>query len=128
MTAELVARQWRNELGAPHTRQARDRNELIELPTCALCGISYGFADYHQRRDGQITIYQIAVSSQHPLLGYGRQLLRAVIAACPGATSVLAKCPSDLAANAWYARLGFVLLATEPARTGRALNVWRLQL
>lgn len=128
MTAEAVARQWRNELGAPHTKQARARGELIELEQCVPCGNVKGYADYHLCRDGQISIYQIAVDRRLHRRGHGTRLLNAVIAACPGATSVLAKCPADIEANGWYERRGFVLAGTETTKSGRILNVWRLTL
>ena len=44
----------------------------------------------------------------------------------PGATSIFAKCPAELPANAWYARQGFTLEDTETTKTGRLLNLWRL--
>lgn len=82
-----------------------------------------GFCHWHLRRDGQLTILEII--SIRP--GAGSELL-ARLKATPGATSLFAKCPADLEANAWYARRGFVQEGEETTRTGRKLNLWRLQL
>jgi hypothetical protein len=46
----------------------------------------------------------------------------------PGATSIFAKCPWDLAANDWYHRRGFADEGLEATKTGRWLRLWRLQL
>jgi len=46
----------------------------------------------------------------------------------PGAVSLLARCPVDLAANAWYERRGFALVATEHSKQGRGINVWKIAL
>jgi hypothetical protein len=81
------------------------------------------FCHYHLRRDGQLTIREII--SLCP--GQG-QLILERLAKTPGATSILAKCPADLEANAWYKRRGFHLEAVETTKTGREVNVWRLPL
>jgi hypothetical protein len=82
-----------------------------------------GFCHWHLRRDGQLTIREI-ISTQ---TGAGSRML-ATLRQTPGATSILAKCPADLAANDWYARRGFVLSASEITRSGRAIQVWVLKL
>jgi hypothetical protein len=82
-----------------------------------------GMCHWHLRRDGQLTIREII--STRP--GAGGEML-ARLKATPGASSLFAKCPADLAANEWYARRGFVLEATETTKSGRELNHWRLIL
>jgi hypothetical protein len=82
-----------------------------------------GLCRWHLRADGQVTVREII--SLRP--GAGGEML-ARLRAVPGATSVLARCPADLAANAWWRRRGFVLEGTERTRTGREVNVWRLSL
>lgn len=83
--------------------------------------IDGGFCHWHLRRDGQLTIREII--STRP--GAGSAML-ATLKTTPGAVSLFAKCPVDLAANNWYRRRGFVLERTETTRTGRELNLWRL--
>lgn len=79
--------------------------------------IDGGYCRWHLRRDGVITIYEIL--SQRP--GAGQEML----AKLPAGHPIVAKCPADLQANAWYARRGFTLAATETTQSGRTLNVWR---
>ena len=78
--------------------------------------IDGGYCRWHRRRDGVTVIYEIL--SQKP--GAGQAMLAQL------ARPIVAKCPADLDANAWYARRGFVQVATETTRSGRVLNVWRL--
>jgi hypothetical protein len=85
--------------------------------------IDGGLCHWHLRRDRQLTILEII--STKP--GAGSAML-ARLKETPGATSLFAKCPADLAANAWYARRGFTCEGTETTRTGRELRLWRLQL
>lgn len=85
--------------------------------------IDGGMCHWHLRRDGQLTIREII--SLRP--GAGRAMLD-TLKATPGASCIVAKCPADLASNAWYARRGFALASTEAAKSGRSINVWRLGL
>lgn len=72
-----------------------------------------GFVRFHRRRDGWHTVYDLV--SERP--GNGRLLLEAV----PRPRRL--RCPTDLAANGFYAHVGGRLVRTEPGRR-RALNVW----
>jgi hypothetical protein len=83
--------------------------------------IDGGFCHWHLRRDGQLTIREIIATRP----GAGQEML-ARLRAVPGATCIVAKCPSELAANEWYERRGFGLVAQQSTRTGRTVNVWCL--
>ncbi len=87
-----------------------------------------GMCHFHLRRDGQLTIREIIVQKGHQRHGIGRNMLQKLemLALDEGATSIFAKCPAELPANGWYARLGFALEGTETTRSGRTLNLWRL--
>jgi len=85
--------------------------------------IDGGFCHWHLRRDGQLTIREII--STRP--GAGSEML-ARLRSVPGAVSLLARCPVDLAANAWYERRGFALVAVERSKQGREINVWKIVL
>ena len=85
--------------------------------------IDGGFCHWHLRRDGQLTIREII--STRP--GAGSEML-ARLRSVPGAVSLLARCPADLAANEWYKRRGFALVATEHSKQGRGINVWKIAL
>ncbi len=82
-----------------------------------------GMCHWHLRRDGQLTIREIISTHR----GAGSLMLNR-LRWIPGATSLFAKCPADLAANEWYSRRGFVLERIEETKTGRKLHCWRLML
>lgn len=82
-----------------------------------------GMCHWHLRRDGQLTIREII--SQKP--GTGSAMLE-TLKRTPNAACIVAKCPVDLASNEWYARRSFTLSHQEPAKSGRIINVWRLEL
>lgn len=81
--------------------------------------IDGGICHWHLRRDGQLTIREIIATRR----GAGSEMLER-LRAVPGWTSILAKCPTDLEANEWYARRGFVLERAEESARGRRVNVW----
>lgn len=75
------------------------------------------FMNWHKRRDGWHTIYEIAVTQQHQRTGIGAALLRAL----PEPHRL--KCTVDNPANAFYERIGMRCVRTEDGRK-RRLNVW----
>lgn len=85
--------------------------------------IDGGMCHWHLRKDGQLTIREIL--STRP--GAGREMLKR-LKRTPGASRIVAKCPADLDSNGWYHRRGFDLTHTEQAKSGRTINVWRLNL
>lgn len=82
-----------------------------------------GLCHWHLRRDGQLTIREIIATRS----GAGREML-ALLKGTPGATSIFAKCPDDLAANGWYLHMGFEAEGHERTRTGKLLWLYRLHL
>lgn len=80
-----------------------------------------GYCRFHLRRDGQLTILEIL--SLRP--GAGREMLGLLKGRHP--KSIFAKCPSDLPANHWYRRRGFLLEKEEELPSGRKVNHWRLK-
>lgn len=96
---------------------AMDRDEIV------------GFVDYHHRRDGQITLYHIAVEPEARTRGIGRALLDTLlqVARQAGSTRIVLKCPVDLQANQFYGQYGFQLVETLNGRK-RALNEWVLEI
>ncbi|MFA5379881.1 MAG: GNAT family N-acetyltransferase [Dehalococcoidia bacterium] len=86
-----------------------------------------GMCHWHLRRDGQLTIREIIVLLECRRQGVGTAMLVRLMET-PGASSLFAKCPAELKANSWYARMGFVCEGTETTRNGRELNLWRLRL
>jgi len=86
-----------------------------------------GFCHWHLRRDGQITIREIIVLPGQRRRGIGTVMLE-LLKQIEGATSIFAKCPVDLAANAWYEARGFENEGIETTRSNRKLKRWRLRL
>ena len=82
-----------------------------------------GVCHWHLRRDGQLTIREIIATRR----GAGSEML-AQLRKTVGAACIVAKCPVDLDSNAWYQQRGFALDHTEQAKSGRGINVWRLEL
>jgi ribosomal protein S18 acetylase RimI-like enzyme len=87
-----------------------------------------GMCHFHLRRDGQITIREIIVLPREQDKGIGRQMLYRIQNKHPEATSIFAKVPADLRANGWYETMGFEQEGEEETKSGRAINLWRLQL
>lgn len=84
-----------------------------------------GIVHYHHRRDGQTTLYHLAVAPERRGSGVGRALIAALRAETHhhGQTVIRLKCPSGLAANAFYRRVGFICVAQDPGKS-RVLNQW----
>jgi len=84
-----------------------------------------GFVEYYHRRDGQTTLYHIAVVVDHRREGAGRALIDALCdeARCMGQRKIRLKCPEGLSAQSFYAQVGFRLVEWERGRR-RALAIW----
>lgn len=85
--------------------------------------IDGGYCRWHLRRDGQITIYEI-ISTRR---GAGSQMLD-MLKEVDDAISIFARCPSDLDANKWYERKGFIMEGEQELKSGRSIINWRLML
>lgn len=88
-----------------------------------------GFAEYHNRRDAQTTLYHIVVQTKHRRRGIGRSLVEALVRGAHEQEKdiVQLKCPRDLEANQFYQRMGFVCVEVQPNKR-RDLLIWRLEL
>lgn len=85
--------------------------------------IDGGFCHWHLRRDGQLTIREII--STRP--GAGSEMLM-MLKQTPNAICIVAKCPADLESNQWYQKRGFALSDADRTKSGRKINVWKLNL
>lgn len=81
-----------------------------------------GMCRFNPRRDGVLTIIEIIVLPERQGAGIGSAILNQLIARDP--VAIRAKCPADLAANAWYAAHKFKKVATEYSAKGALINVW----
>jgi len=92
-------------------------------------GVLIGFVSFHHRRDGWTTIRELCVAEGYRNQGVGRALVREVEQSARHArqTGIRLKCPLDLPANGFYARLGFTRVAVEDGKR-RPLAVWEKPL
>jgi ribosomal protein S18 acetylase RimI-like enzyme len=89
-----------------------------------------GFLRYHHRkRDLQTTLYDICVAEPEQGKGLGQYMLTKLIECCRNSNraTILLKCPSHLAANAFYEKNGFCCISTIEGKRQK-LNVWQLDL
>lgn len=122
LQAKEIAKQFSRELGFVNLaalESAASKQELEVFP-------GVGFCNYHHRKDGQTTIYELAVNQKHQRQGWGRLLFYRVMCGAIENKSdrIVAKCPEDLTSNGFYQRLGFELIGTESGRV-RRLNKWQ---
>lgn len=87
-----------------------------------------GLCRFHHRRDNLVTINEILVLPDMRGKGLGRALIAEVMAKCPEAIALTAKCPVDLPSNDFWRHLGFKVVGLEYSSTGRGINLWRLDL
>jgi N-acetylglutamate synthase-like GNAT family acetyltransferase len=88
-----------------------------------------GFVSFHHRRDGWTTIHELCMGDGSRKQGMGRALVEAVESDALRANQkgIRLKCPLDLPANGFYARLGFIRVAVEDGKR-RPLAVWEKRL
>jgi ribosomal protein S18 acetylase RimI-like enzyme len=99
--------------------EAAERGELIL--------VDGGLCHWHLRRDGQVTIREIIVLPAYRRRGIATMMLNR-LKCVVGTTSIFAKCPVELPANAWYQAQGFEHEGIEITKSGRELKLWRLSL
>ena len=119
----------RHELGFVLLPSLREQIERGEMLVAVLGDDLIGFVDYHRRKDGQITLYHIAVdpAAQHQGVGYALVGALEGVARATNSSRIALKCPVDLPANQFYQGYGFRLGETLNGRK-RPLNVWVLEL
>ena len=89
-----------------------------------------GFVRYnHRRRGDETALYTIGVACSFQRQGIGRLLVERLCESCRSSRrcAIVLRCPENLPANAFYARLGFQRISVEPGRR-RPLVLWRLTL
>ncbi len=126
---KAIADREKQALGFVHRGslvRAAARDELI---VASIGSAVAGFCQIYRRRDGLVTVYHVAVVPEARGAGIGRALLTHVAqdAADRGLAAVRLKCPAELPANGFYARIGFRLVTREAGR-GRPLNVWECRI
>lgn len=114
-----IANQYKNELGFVNSAALKDSIKRFELYVAEYLGSIVGFVNWHKRRDGWSTIYEIATDKAYTGQHIGRALLESV----PQPRRL--KCTVDNArANGFYAHSGGMLARVEAGKK-RMLNVWQ---
>lgn len=117
-SVKRIANQYKNELGFVMLPKLYKSLERRELYVAEYNRRVVGFCNWHLRKDGRITIYEIAVDKAHI-----RQRIGAGLLASLPAHPTRLKCTTDNPANHFYAAVGYEHVSTEGGRT-RPLNVW----
>lgn len=108
--------------------EAVSRRRLLVVETKS--GDVVGFVRFNHRvRGTETAIYDIGVSAHKQRQGFGRALVLTLAAQCYELhrSSIMLRCPEDLPANSFYARVGFQFDGTESGRR-RRLHVWRFPI
>jgi len=105
--------------------QAAEKSELF---VAIAKRVVVGFVRFHFRRDGRVTVYEIATKLDYRKNGVGRALLHTLreAAHARGYNVIQLKCPEAGEANAFYAHIGFTRHGVEKGRK-RRLCVWRME-
>jgi ribosomal protein S18 acetylase RimI-like enzyme len=119
---KLIADGCKREVGFISRGMLRNAMGRGELLVAEINAEVAGFVDFHQRKDGQITIYGIVVGAEWRRQGIGRALTEALGAKQP--LRIALKCPTDNAANTFYAAIGFQCVGVEAPTKRRPLNLW----
>jgi len=119
----------RDALGFTPRAILEEQQRRGELFVAEHQGVLIGFVSFHHRRDGWTTIRELCVAEGYRNQGVGRALVREVEQSARHArqTGIRLKCPLDLPANGFYARLGFTRVAVEDGKR-RPLAVWEKPL
>lgn len=120
---QQIARQYdspknKDYIGYVNLAAIREHAARYEVHVATFHGRIVGFVNWHLRRDGRATIYELAVDRAYRGIGAGRALVGAIPA------PIQLKCTIDNPANGFYECIGFKLVGTEPGKRA-ALNVWR---
>jgi ribosomal protein S18 acetylase RimI-like enzyme len=127
---KAIADAHREALGFIVAATFADAIRRGQLLVADRAGEVVGFVRYNHRVRGiETALYDICVASSAQRQGVGRLLIESLIASCRlhGRYTIVLRCPANLPANAFYARLGFQRLEVEPGRR-RPLVLWRLTL
>jgi len=114
-----IFQQHRDELGFVNRAQCEEKDLVVERQDEQVVGAILG---NHCVRKPQTTVYEIAVLPTYRRRGIASRLIDRFATQSPH-EKLVAKCPSDLPANKFYAADGWQLQRVEDGKN-RPLNVW----
>lgn len=119
LAIKQITNQYKKELGFVNSAALASAINRRELYVAVLDGRTIGFVNFHRRKDGWNTIYEIAVGREHR----GEKIGRALLESVPLPRRL--KCTVDnTTANDFYAAVDMALIRTELGKS-RMLNVWQ---
>jgi ribosomal protein S18 acetylase RimI-like enzyme len=114
-----IAKFYSKELGFVMKVALRESVARGSLLVATMQGKIVGFCNYRLKKDGTVTVYEIAVHVSYKRYGIGRGMLDSIKQA------ITLKCPVDnVGAHAFYKRCGFEHVDTVQGRK-RELMVWK---
>lgn len=124
--------QWIKAIADAHRKELGFVNQAalaVSIKKQEVLCLSHGFLHFHHRRDHISTLYHLCVARDRKQQGIGHQLIKAWEDESwkKGITTLRLKCPIDLEANGFYARVGFQRVEIEPGKR-RSLVVWEKKL
>lgn len=124
--------EWIKAIADDHRRELGFVNRAalaVSIEDQEVLCLPHGFLHFHHRRDKISTLYHLCVARDRRQQGVGCQLIQAWEAESrkQGITTLRLKCPIDLEANGFYARVGFRRIEIEPGKR-RSLVVWEKRL
>jgi ribosomal protein S18 acetylase RimI-like enzyme len=119
---KAIANQYKQELGFVNRAALAESVGRRELFVAVQGAKVAGFVNWHRRRDGWSTVYELAVDKTMHSKGLGRALLYAV--PCP----IRLKCTADNdRANHFYASAGMRMVGIDRGKN-RPLNVYEMRV
>ena len=100
--------------------------ELEELMIATVKLEVVGFIQYHHRQDTQTTLHNLLIKADYRGNGIGKRLMQALENEVMSQNKQILslKCPEELPANDFYARLGYQQVNIESGKQ-RRLNIWQ---
>ncbi|NER39703.1 MAG: GNAT family N-acetyltransferase [Oscillatoria sp. SIO1A7] len=128
-SAKIIADRFKKELDfvmRPTLERAEQPSEIEIAGHQKACG----FCHFHCRKDGQTTIYSLAVLQEYQKQGWGRLLFYKVLCAAieAGSDRIVLKCPENMPSNNFYKHLGFEMRDRLVRKNKRTLNVWQYKI
>jgi len=117
--AAKLFQQHRDELGFVNRAQCEEKDLAVERQDGKVVGAILG---NHCVRKPQTTVYELAVLPAYRRRGIAGRLIDRFARESPH-KKLVAKCPSELPSNKFYAADGWTLQSVEDGKN-RPLNVW----
>lgn len=112
-----ITNQYKKELGFVNSAGIKTSMARYEVYVAEYMGEVVGFVNWHKRRDGWATIYEVAADKSFVGRKIGRTLVESV------ALPRQLKCTVDNPANEFYEHIGMINRDTVKGRK-RTLNIW----